>query len=950
MNQKPDMESSSMKKSSCNSEDLNKEIYSLKISLSEDDADFPERETESGNLERPVSPVFSVLSMESDVFSNDVTDKDILDSSTQQERPTSPDRLSLKSDCSMFRPENFTGLLPHDSSGNLERPVSPVFSVLSMESDVFSNDVTDKDILDSSTQQERPTSPDRLSLKSDCSMFRPENFTGLLPHDSSLQQSEDNSFEKTHKIPIQALKSPLEKLTEDEWEQFMTHLNKKYPSIFTGHLHNQSALEVVKNILVSLKEGAFRATVNILKNMDQNELADSLQRDEGVCQFCEKLQHQLKQQTYFLPTITQGEKVQLQNMYIDTLMELLSDKNERLGYLEGVDQLLSQKGVFNDKAQVTFITGDAGTGKSILLQQSQSLWSKGELDTGARFLFAFSCRQFSAFQESDKISLWDLIFKHNYTCPDGDMRNNVVEYILKNPEMAIFTFDGYDEINSNFDQGTDYEISSPEETAHPLVLLKSLLSGKLLNGSQKVVTARTGTEFLSMLVRKRVILKGFSIDQLQKYTDKYSQGNEDQKLVSVQINSNHLLQSLCLIPLFCWIVFESCSQSVEILKTLDHGVTLTSIFMDLVRAFFSRSNLNIYTEAGSWKLRAFAKLAHLGMEKEKFVLNYDHLSSCGIGENDLKVGILIPASYYDNGKTATFQFMHLTLQSFLTALHLVLEEQMSTRGILQFFPQLQSQHFLHLPWRGGSKSQTKSSSQTNEHHHYTNLFLCGLLSKQNNDLQEPLMSLPLLRKKQELLFSFLSDNVKLNFRNLPLDKIDDGIAVRLTHDMLRMLRLGNNRITGEGGRYLANAIQRSKAIYYVGMWGNKIGDEGAKHFAEAIRNHPNLSAVSLAANGITFSGGRSLAAALKENTVLKSLWLHDNELTDDNAADFAEVIRSSTTIHQLWFINNKMTVNGVRLLASSLQYNPSITMLCMKDNLLSAEEVKEFENETRMVF
>lgn len=115
MNQKPDMESSSMKKSSCNSEDL-KEIYSLKMSLSEDDADIPERETESGNLERPASPVSSVLSMESDVFSNHVTDKDILDSSTQQERPTSPDRLSLKSESSMFRPENFTGLFPHDSS------------------------------------------------------------------------------------------------------------------------------------------------------------------------------------------------------------------------------------------------------------------------------------------------------------------------------------------------------------------------------------------------------------------------------------------------------------------------------------------------------------------------------------------------------------------------------------------------------------------------------------------------------------------------------------------------------------------------------------------------------------------------------------------------------------------------------------------------------------------
>lgn len=59
-------------------------------------------------------------------------------------------------------------------------------------------------------------------------------------------------------LSYQALKSPLEKLTEDEWEQFMTHLNKKYPSIFTGDLYNQSALEVVKNILVSLKDGGFQ--------------------------------------------------------------------------------------------------------------------------------------------------------------------------------------------------------------------------------------------------------------------------------------------------------------------------------------------------------------------------------------------------------------------------------------------------------------------------------------------------------------------------------------------------------------------------------------------------------------------------------------------------------------------------------------------------------------------
>ncbi|XP_029573928.1 nucleotide-binding oligomerization domain-containing protein 1 isoform X9 [Salmo trutta] len=608
MNQKPDMESSSMKKSSCNSEDLNKEIYSLKISLSEDDADFPERETESGNLERPVSPVFSVLSMESDVFSNDVTDKDILDSSTQQERPTSPDRLSLKSDCSMFRPENFTGLLPHDSSGNLERPVSPVFSVLSMESDVFSNDVTDKDILDSSTQQERPTSPDRLSLKSDCSMFRPENFTGLLPHDSSLQQSEDNSFEKTHKIPIQALKSPLEKLTEDEWEQFMTHLNKKYPSIFTGHLHNQSALEVVKNILVSLKEGAFRATVNILKNMDQNELADSLQRDEGD-------NVKLNFRNLPLDKIDDGIAVRLTHDMLRMLRYIFETRSDKLAKL-------AAKGFSAQVIKLTYCKVDS-----------------------------FDC----------EVLAFVLQYQKEFYCINLD-NNNISDYGIRQ--------------------------------------LKPLFSN----------------------------------------------------LTTLRL----------------------CDNQIQ-----DEGV---AIFTNEFLKYKALKGLTLFT---------------------------NHITDIG-------------------------------------AKHIA--------RIIEECP-----HF-------------------------------------------------------------------------------------------RRLALGNNRITGEGGRYLANAIQRSKAIYYVGMWGNKIGDEGAKHFAEAIRNHPNLSAVSLAANGITFSGGRSLAAALKENTVLKSLWLHDNELTDDNAADFAEVIRSSTTIHQLWFINNKMTVNGVRLLASSLQYNPSITMLCMKDNLLSAEEVKEFENETRMVF
>ncbi|KAG9345106.1 hypothetical protein JZ751_009647 [Albula glossodonta] len=768
---------------------------------------------------------------------------------------------------------------------------------------------------------------------------------------------------------------------------------------------------------------------------------------DPISKYCAKLRHELGQDTRFIASYSQKEETLLEDLYTDTVMELLSDVNGSLGYLDNLDELLGQQGVFNEHAETIFIVGDAGVGKSILLQKLQNLWSKRELlNIRAKFFFKFRCRMFSAFKESYEISLRDLLFKHN-CYPDDDIDDEVFGYILRYPETVLFTFDGYDEIHASFNLEDMPEVVSPEEKAHPLMLLTNLLSGKLLKGSWKILTARTGTELQSRVIRKKLALKGFSPENLQRYTALHFQEKDYRDIVMVQLEANPHLYSLCSIPLFCWIIFKTFKNfraMYDDFEPLDIDMTLTQVFLLLTEIFLSRSSCpgllkrNTRCPADTFRggartLESVAKLACLGMEKGCFVFNQDEVASCGIAEEDLQRGFLRPVSHYDScGNPATFEFLHITLQSFLAAFFLVLDETNGSGGILKFFTECEYQkpdHFKFCgPCLGSSGPKGKDTFQTTEHLQFTNLFLCGLLSKSNAPLMKHLLPMASLKKKRMVLKSYLSSCVKSHMKGLPRYKTDSegskvhtmphfvwmmrcifesrsddvarltakGIAadyIKIAYcnmsssdcsalnfilhhypkhigvDMdnnnisdygvkqlrpslrkLTVVRLGSNQITSVGGKYLASAIQKSKSIFDVGMWGNSIGDEGAEAFGEALKNHPSLTNLSLSANGITSVGGKSLAAALKENTSLHIFWLVQNELTDDAATDFAETIRINSGLTHLWLINNKFTVQGARLLAEALPHNNTLKEICMKGNQLSEEEQELFEVETRLRF
>ncbi|KAM7382383.1 hypothetical protein PAMP_002113 [Pampus punctatissimus] len=710
---------------------------------------------------------------------------------------------------------------------------------------------------------------------------------------------------------------------------------------------------------------------------------------DPISRFYEKLRHEMSRDTSFIMSYGQREETRLEDLYTDTVMELLNDSNESMGFLEDLDQLLGEHAVFNPQGEIIYIQGDAGVGKSILLQKLQNLWTKKELRTDAIFFFRFRCRMFSTFKDTEQISLRDLLFKYN-CYPDHDPDNEVFDYILRFPEKVIFTFDGYDEIQEDVDMINVAEVASPEDRAHPLQLLLSLLCGKLLKGSQKVLTARTGVEIQSRVIRKKVALRGFSPAHLKTYINLHFKEQEYRELVSVQLDASPHLCGLCSIPLFCWIIFKSfrhlhtMHDSFELPETC---ITLTDIFLLLSEVFLSRSASPAPSlvkkrtrcpsetfKAGLKPLTAFAKLALQGIERGSFICSQEEITACGLTVEDLPLGFLRAVCEYDASESpGAFEFLHMTLQCFLAAFALVLDEQVAASSILKFFTECSRKRERScLPFNfcicGSSKPNEKKPFTTNEHLHFTNLFLCGLLSKAHTNLMEHLISPVLLKKKQVLLKSYLSTSVKSHLQGLPQHKGDKRQKVHVLPNFLWILRcifetgskdiaqmtakgitadfikLGHCNVYSGDCTALNFVLQHRRKLLGLDMDNNNISDFGIKQLRPSFCK---MTVVRFCVNHLSDSSIEILAEELCKHKVVEILGLYSNHITDDGAKLVAQIIEECPKLKVVKLGKNKITSVGGKYLASAIQKSKSIFDVGMWGNTIGDEGAEAFAEALR---
>ncbi|XP_005481045.2 nucleotide-binding oligomerization domain-containing protein 1 isoform X1 [Zonotrichia albicollis] len=709
---------------------------------------------------------------------------------------------------------------------------------------------------------------------------------------------------------------------------------------------------------------------------------------DPVSRYCQKLRHELGRDSKFFMLYAQKEEMLLEEIYSNSIMELVSFTNESLGQVGQLEALFDDAvGLINEDGETVYVYGDAGIGKSILLQKIQSLWARKELDIGAKFFFCFRCRMFSCFKEDEAICLKDLLFKYN-CYPDQDPAE-VFHHILQFPHTVLFTFDGFDEIYSSFDLSSVPEVCSPDEPIHPLALLVSLLRGKLLKGSKKILTARTGTEIQKNIIRKKVLLRGFSRNNLKEYTAMFFKDEQQRALVSNQLEANPNLCSLCSVPLFCWIIFKCfehfhSSQWFDGHELPDSSVTLTDVFLLMIEVHLNRSvktsllKSNIRSQAEMFKSRkesllALGKMAYKGMENSSFIFEQEEVSSANISEEDLQLGFLRTVKGYSGcDSQATYEFLHLTLQSFFTALFLVMEEKVGTKELLEFFSECSSMETaqptcLRIPWlkkqlAGGDPFQNK------EHFNFTNMFLCGLLSGPRQKLFSHLVSPAVIKRKRKTLITYLGESMKSRLKGYTRSRLKSYNQVQVQPNFVWMLRCLYETQSEKVGRMAARRMHANyiklaycnacsadcSAISFLlhhfqkrlalDLDNNNINDYGIKQLQPCFSK---LAVIRLSVNQVTDHGVRILYEELSKYQIVSFLGLYNNQITDVGAKYVAKLIEECSSLEYVKIGANKITSEGGKCLAQAIQKSKTMFEIGMWGNQVGDEGAKAFADALR---
>ncbi|XP_045684527.1 nucleotide-binding oligomerization domain-containing protein 1 [Phyllostomus hastatus] len=732
---------------------------------------------------------------------------------------------------------------------------------------------------------------------------------------------------------------------------------------------------------------------------------------DPVSRYTQKLRHQLGRDSKFILCYSQKEEVLLEETYTDTIMELVNLSNESLGSLGSLACLLDPStGVLNEQGETIFVFGDAGVGKSMLLQRLQSLWAASQLDEGLKFFFHFRCRMFSCFKDSDTLSLQDLLFKH-YCYPEQDPEE-VFAFLLRFPHTALFTFDGLDELHSDFDLSHVPDTSSPWEPAHPLVLLANLLSGMLLKGAAKVLTARTGIEIPRQLLRKKVLLRGFSPSHLRDYTRRMFPDRATQARLLDQLEANPNLCSLCAVPLFCWIIFR-CFQHFHgtfdsSLQLPDCSVTLTDVFLLITEVHLNRTQpsslvqRNTRSQMETFRTRlgtlhSLGQVAHWGMEKNLFVFSQEEVQASELQEADLQLGFLRAMPELGlGGDQQSYEFFHTTLQAFFTAFFLVVDDKVGTQDLLRFFQEwvppgkaaAVSCSPLSFPFQclGDGGLMGEDPFKNKDHFQFTNLFLCGLLSKAKKKLLQHLVPAAALRKKRKALWAHLFSSLRSYLKNLPRVQTEGFHQVQAMPTFIWMLRciyetqsekvgqlaargicanylkltycnacsadcsalsfvlhhfrkrlaldLDNNNLNDYGVRELQPCFS---CLTVIRLSVNQITDAGVKVLYEELTKYKILTYLGLYNNQITDIGARYVASILDECKGLTHLKMGKNKITSEGGKRLALAVKNSKSIFEVGMWGNQIGDEGAKAFAEALRNHPSLTNLSLAFNGISTE-------------
>ncbi|KAM6893999.1 NLR family CARD domain-containing protein 3-like [Xenentodon cancila] len=474
---------------------------------------------------------------------------------------------------------------------------------------------------------------------------------------------------------------------KNELKKIQTVLSRDYPESLENLLEGDDEEQRRS------REAFVKITVNVLRRMKQEELAECLQSNVSAA-VCEKrLKSKLKEkyQCVFEGVVKAGNPTLLQQIYTELYIteggtgevnhehevrqiEAASRRPDRAETTIRQEDVLKLPPGREEPIRTVMTKGVAGIGKTVLTQKFTLDWAEGRANQDIRFMFPFTFRELNVLKER-KFSLVELVH-HFFT--------ETKEICSFEDFQVVFIFDGLDECRLPLDFHNNEILTDVTESTSVDVLLTNLIRGNLLPSARLWITTRPAAanqippDCVSMVTEVR----GFTNPQKEEYFRKRFRDEEQTSRVISHIKTSRSLHIMCHIPVFCWI---TATVLETVLKTREGGglpKTLTEMYSHFL--VVQTKLKKVKYEGGAetdphWSpesrkmMKSLGKLAFEQLQKGNLIFYESDLRECGIDIREASVYSGVFTQIFKEEKHLyqhkVFCFIHLSVQEFLAALH-----------------------------------------------------------------------------------------------------------------------------------------------------------------------------------------------------------------------------------------------------------------------------------------
>ncbi|XP_048041276.1 protein NLRC5-like isoform X3 [Megalobrama amblycephala] len=946
---------------------------------------------------RSGSPVFSSVSVKSDWsnYDNKPNFSEKTPSPSKSRRSVSRS-LSVKSDCSIFQPPDLRektlsatksvksgsysfGSVSVKSDRSMDNP-PPVFSEQSPSSTKSNKEQkTTVNVGAEFTRWQKLKAQKRLNSDVELASFL-LNRVQYEKSDSEFQKYRlRKEFSENRLWIFQDVENKIIVFLKNELEKFKKILQKENTQYFVQDFNEG---------MCSIKEAALDITLYFLRDMKQDELANTLE-DELIFIHQRQLKLNLKRkcQCLFEGITKHGGSTLLNNIYTDLYItqggsEQINTEHEvrqievAFRCAESQDIQIECNNLFEaaeqDKEIRTVLTkGVAGIGKSVSVQKFVLDWAEGKENQDISFIFPLPFREMNL-KEEETQSLMSLITQF---FPETKGLN-----LARNDKFKVlFILDGLDEcrLPLNFEGNETWrDVSSPAALD---VLLTNLIKGNLLPSALIWITTRpeAAGKIPPDCIDRVTEIRGFNDAQKEEYFKKrFTDESVANKIVDLVKQSKSLF-IMCYIPVFCWISATVLQNILEEERyTEDTPKTLTQMYTHFLRFQIQQSRRKYDVCWDKDTILSLGNLAFHQLERNNLIFYESDLEACGIDVSKASVysGMCTQIFKEETGIIlgTMYCFVHLSIQEFIAALYAHLFLDINKKSV--FYQESTQQENKNETMVDLLKTAVdKALESDNGHLDLFLRFLLGLSLESNRPLLRGLLTQQdgndqcykeVVQYIKQKLEDNLSPERSINLFHC-LNELNDHTLVKEIQNQLNKGRLSSADLSPaqwsavafvmltseeELEEFNLQKFKKSDECFFRLLEVVKtsktallndcnLTDKSCSALATVLGSDTSLKELNMNNNNLHDSGVKLLCTGLKSmNCKLEILGLSNCALTEESCSSLASVLSSdSSSLNDLELSNNNLKDSGVKLLSDGLKENCNLEKLRLSDCSISEE-------------